>query len=93
MSGKLIFADDVIRHTVLAGDIKNPYMEVVPAYFLREAPAVDAVEVVRCGDCRFYVPARMWELGGSCYHDDGKCGYVGGDCFCSDGERREESDL
>lgn len=40
-----------VLEAVLAGEIKNPYMEVVPAYFLREAPAVDAVDVVRCYQC------------------------------------------
>lgn len=45
MSGKLISANDVLKYTVLAGEIRNQYMEVVPAYFVREAPAVDAVEV------------------------------------------------
>lgn len=54
MSEKLIYADELLKRTVLAGEIRNPHMEVIPAYFVREAPAVDAVEVVRCKDCRFY---------------------------------------
>ena len=85
MSGKLISADDVLKYTVLAGEIRNQYMEVVPAYFAREAPAVDAVEVVRCRECK----------NGSQY-DNGSDNYVcrlggtkKGGGYCSDGERRK----
>lgn len=85
MSGKLISANDVLKYTVLAGEIRNQYMEVVPAYFVREAPAVDAAEVVRCRDCTH----------GSQY-DDGSDNYVcrlggtkKGSGYCSDGERRK----
>lgn len=45
MSDKLISANNLLKHTVLVGEIRNPYMEVVPAYFVKEAPAVDAVEI------------------------------------------------
>lgn len=88
MSEKLISADDVLKYTVLAGEIRNPHMEVVPAYFLREAPAVDAVEVVRCRECFYHKD--------SCFAGEGKiyCNvhmkYFPKDGFCSSGERREE---
>lgn len=59
MSDKLINADNMLKYTVLAGEIKNPYMEVVPAYFVREAPAVDAIEVVRCSQC-LYSTEEIW---------------------------------
>lgn len=49
MTEKLISAIDVLKYTVLAGEIRNQYMEVVPAYFVREAPAVEA-EPVRHGE-------------------------------------------
>lgn len=58
MSEKLISANEVLKYTVLAGEIRNQYMEVVPAYYVREAPAVDAVEVVRCRQCCFGVKKR-----------------------------------
>lgn len=53
----------------------------VPEDAIKNAPAVDAVEVVRCKDCAFYIP----------WGDEGKiCGRVGGyygktkpDDFCS----------
>ena len=51
MSEKLISADDILKYTVLAGEIRNQHMEVVPAFYIREVPAVDAVEVVRCSQC------------------------------------------
>ena len=51
---------------------------------LEETPTVDAVEVVRCKDCK-------WRNGLRCYHkrssmDD----LVGENDFCSWGERRED---
>lgn len=53
-----------------------------------EAPAVDAVEVVRCKDCayanveNFYNYGRVW----CCMCEIN----VGGDHFCAFGERREK---
>lgn len=52
---------------------------------LEKAPTVDAVEVVRCRDCKHYKP------------DEYECGcdfagglpYVKADDFCSYGERRD----
>lgn len=80
MSEKLISANEVLKYTVLAGEIRNQYMEVVPAYFVREAPAVDAVEVVRCVECwhRFTGHFGMMCIGRP------------NDFFCANGERREE---
>ena len=47
---------------------------------LREAPTVDAVEVVRCKDCKHR-------------HSDSWCEYVDDDNFyCSRGERKEGAD-
>lgn len=53
------------------------------------APAVDAVKVVRCKDCKYFI--KKVDVGGFC-----KCGEVNGgiphirvnDDFCSYGERR-----
>lgn len=55
-----------------------------------EAPAVDAVEVVRCRDCKF----RKSTFNGEDYFctvwdaDDSETAYVTDDDFCSYGERR-----
>ena len=68
MSEKLISANDVLKYTVLAGEIRNQYMEVVPAYYVREAPAVNAVEVDT-------VAQMFFDLTG----DDCPCNYVGVD--------------
>ena len=61
---------------------------------ITEAPTVDAVEVVRCRDCRWYNPElRICNL-----HSESKgepnVGYVVGmepDDFCSYGERRTDT--
>lgn len=52
---------------------------------LEKAPTVDAVEVVRCNDCKHYKPDE-YEFGCGC---DGGLPYVKADDFCSCGERRD----
>lgn len=89
MSGKLISANDVLKYTVLAGEIRNQYMEVVPAYFVREAPAVDAVEVVRCSNCKHFTEGMAI---GMCKRiPDKPIIPVPYRHFCSYGERRDEN--
>lgn len=90
MSDKLISADDLLKYTVLAGEIKNPYMEVVPAYFLREAPAVDAVAVVRCSQCLHWKKdfAGCTDFVGRCEYANYMVGTAG---YCVYGERRKEN--
>lgn len=54
---------------------------------LTDAPTVDAVEVVRCLDCKYLMFS-------DCYGECGK-GYMGvvrPDDFCSRGERKEGAD-
>ena len=55
---------------------------------LRESPTVDAVEVVRCKDCKY------GEVDNADFHDQYLCNISGSDwnCgnhFCSYGERKE----
>ena len=55
-----------------------------------EIPTIDAVEVVRCKDCKH---AHM-TYGGECKYcdmwvEDGEALYLDGDFFCAYGERRE----
>ena len=64
------------------------------AGWLNEAPTVDAVEVVRCKDCKhlkygyqFYNP-----LGISLNNDGDAYVLVDGDDFCSCGERRDNGE-
>ena len=56
---------------------------------IEEAPAVDAVEVVRCKDC------KHWNCYGGENHNNGDCSELygmgccmNGDDFCSYGERK-----
>ena len=63
---------------------------------IKNAPTIDAVEVVRCKDCRWF---KKWKTIG---RDDGYCGYArmtrdglqyintNADDFCSYGEREGE---
>ena len=65
---------------------------------VRKLPAVDAVEVVRCKDCKY---SMLWrkptdEVIGDCWirkmnSDDEQFPMVGADDFCSYGKRREEN--
>ena len=48
--------------------------------FLEDAPTVDAVEVVRCRDCKNYMTVHC-----TC---DGCC--ISDDWYCADGERRTD---
>lgn len=91
MSEKLISADDVLKYTVLAGEIRNQYMEVVPAYFLREAPAADAVAVVRC--CRCVNNPQIGTKTKGMVWCRKFSSEVRPDDFCSYGERREDNEI
>ena len=52
---------------------------------IANAPTVDAVEVVRCKDCKHWVRTAS---GGFCDNPDGLLGVDTPDDFCSCGERR-----
>lgn len=54
---------------------------------LREAPTVDAVEVVRCRECKNLMFSDFY---GEC--GKGHMGVVSPDDFCSRGERKEGAD-
>ena len=58
---------------------------------VKDAPAVDAVEVVRCKDCVFYKPyiQEMYKGKGDCEEHDAM---VCDDDFCSYGRRLEKKD-
>lgn len=65
---------------------------------LREAPTVDAVEVVRCEKCKHAVwdeETKLWKCVESAEYDEesgewfGFCEYHYGDYFCSYGERKD----
>lgn len=88
MSEKLISADKLIQFVENWG--KHHGREEAADSFLyaiNNAPAVDAVAVVRCGDCRHIV-----QIGNAYYCKvwRGHNGY-GIDGFCCYGERREDN--
>ena len=88
---RLIDADEIKkreRDVVLANGAKHRCFDTT---MLFEIPTVDAVEVVRCKDCKFYLNSNE------------KCGLIDTrlhfyetdkvwteDCFCAWGERRED---
>lgn len=55
--------------------------------FIDDAPTVDAVEVVRCKDCKYMT---QWAYGRYCTVWDGVNG-MGDDGFCNYGERRGDN--
>lgn len=80
------------KYKVSSGRMHSGYREFLD--MICDAPTVDAVEVVRCKDCRFcrtFFPEkqigkearRVW------YCDLYRCNRKA-DEYCSDGERREE---
>ena len=59
---------------------------------LRQAPTVDAVEVVRCKDCKDWgqdVNSYTGEDESFCMNPDGLDNYAHPDDFCSYGERKD----
>ena len=55
---------------------------------LKDAPAVDAVPVVRCKDCKHYFYSSF-SMGMKCKHDGLEWGK---DDFCSSGERKDDGE-
>lgn len=80
-----------------ADDLKENHMYFDECYGISYAqefdidgcPTVDAVEIVRCKDCKFYHKADRG-------HPDTEwcrrliCGTIKPDFYCADGERRSE---
>ena len=54
---------------------------------IRKAPTVDAVEVVRCKDCKHYVETDLWCNLNCCVGDSHANWYP--EDFCSYGERKD----
>ena len=57
------------------------------------APAVDAVEVVRCGECKWYFENENYETLDTipfCDHPEGGGVTRGKQWHCADGERKDE---
>jgi hypothetical protein len=112
MSDGLISANQLKNH--ILGDIgemikigipiTRDYLWKLINHAIEDAPIVDAVEVVRCKDCKYYKP--MQELDGygnvTFTYNNGAC-TRGREChrewepvtdedYCSKGERREDDE-
>lgn len=75
---------DALMSAVMAQDVVD---KSVVKRLIIQAPTVDAVEVVRCVDCKFY--SRCTDHQGICtnrYMD----GFIVPDWFCADGEVRDD---
>ena len=96
---RLIDANAFLKDILTAGIGKTiiEYSESDIGYMIRKRPTVDAVEVVRCRDCKHWKPSGS--KAGNSFSD---MEYIGG-CeftnyyrtesdFCSYGERKEGAD-
>ena len=87
---RLIDANKLIDF-IDVGHLRHPgelcYSEVDVANLLLHAPTINAVEVVRCRECKHLMFS-------DCYGECGKghMGVVRPDDFCSRGERKEGAD-
>jgi len=86
---RLIDADalDYLTHRECIGHGEYYDMEIVTKVRIDNAPTIDAVEVVRCKDCKHYDQA--WDKRGACFNSKGVFGILNDDDYCSYGERRE----
>ena len=87
---RLIDADAFLKDILTAGIGKTiiEYSESDIGYMIRRRPTIDAVEVVRCKDCKY------WQDNNDGYPHE-ECRWEHGETpdandFCSYGERREE---
>ena len=92
MAKRLIDADALPVHKAHcvdeAGWGANFY--VVDKSDIDNAPTVDAVEVVRCRDCKYYSSYEGEEHKGDCTELVGLESCIYADDFCSYGERRTD---
>ena len=54
------------------------------------APTIDAVQVVRCGECKYYKDGMCYNP--NTYDDEKTCGNTTEDWFCADGKRKDKDD-
>lgn len=89
---RLIDADALIQnHGNDVTNWDNPYAVKISS--IENAPTVDAVEVVRCRDCKWYMPGDLFTDIMFCHRlkkDNGKPAKYNycADDFCSYGERK-----
>ena len=86
---RLIDADAYIRKTECCGYLEDISVEKFNAI----TRTIDAVEVVRCKDCKFYSPNDIYFPfdGGSCTRLGGMQYLIHAEEYCSKGERKEKN--
>ena len=101
---RLIDADRAIKHYKALANIRHNEMCAPVSWadafnefilYLEQAPTVDAVEVVCCRDCKWYMPGELFTDIMFCHRLKKKNGKpakynFSADDFCSYGERKEE---
>lgn len=81
--------NDLIRRSALKQDLlARGFWPAIVKYAVESAPAVDAVEVVRCKDCIHYEKTMLYS---ECWHALGMIN-VYDDCYCSRGKRRDDAE-
>ena len=89
---RLIDANAFLKDILTAGIGKTiiEYSESDIGYMIRKRPTVDAVEVVRCREC------KKGEVDDPDFPDEyychAGCGWNNGDFYCAYGERKEGAD-
>ena len=78
--------DYVTTHNALR-DVERVDGVLIAQSFVDEQPTVDAVEVVRCGECKYFVQ-KQDNIGECSALLSGK--FTGRYWFCADGERKEK---
>ena len=82
--GRLIDADELLKHKY---HDSNRYENAVACYYICNAPTIDAVEVVRCKDCRHC----HYEQEDDIYHCDKLFHrFYDTEHYCSYGERETD---
>lgn len=98
---RLIDADAILKKAKpteeLDGDGIPCEVMAVDAILIDDAPTVDAVEVVRCRDCKWYMPGDLFTDIMFCHRlkkENGKPAKYNycADDFCSYGERKDGAD-
>ena len=82
--------DGLISRSALLADLREKgFLPAIVRRAIERAPAIDAVEVVRCRECKWW---HEDDDVGYCDNPDGLDNYAKPDEFCSYGERKEGAD-
>ena len=92
---------DLISRKALVSELENTPIRLAVEKskmfrLIEKAPTVDAVEVVRCKDCKWYKEGRILKENKFCFRlkhpkEDRRIGYnFSPDDYCSYGEKKEK---